>query len=140
VQLRARAIARFAEREGVRPLIPLVVLAEVYRGDATDAGIDRMSGRAADVVPLTPRLARLAGQLRTDAGRGSAVDVIVVATAVRVGGAVVATADPEDLEALAAGYPNVRIGSLNEPHPDGADCGAALRFPPTFPGRARHPQ
>ena len=117
MQRRARAIARFAEREGVRPLIPLVVLAEVYRGDPTDAGIDRLSGRAADVVPLTPSLARLAGQLRTGAGRGSAVDAIVVATAVRIGGAVVATADPEDMQALAAGYPNVRIWSLNEASP-----------------------
>jgi len=90
------------------------VLAEVYRGDASDAGIDRLSGRAADVVPLTPGIVRLAGLLRSVARRGSAVDAIVVATAVRIGGAVVATSDPHDLEALAADHPNVRIWPLNE--------------------------
>jgi len=117
VQQRARAIARFAKSEGVRPLIPLVVLVEVFRGNATDAGIDRLTGRAADVVPLTPRLVRLAGQIRTRAGRGSAVDAIVVATAIRIGGGVVATADPDDLKALASDHPNVRIWSLSGPSP-----------------------
>jgi len=93
------------------------VLAEVYRGDATDAGIDRLTTRAADVVPVTPRLVRLAGQIRAAAGRGSAVDAIVVATAIRIGGAVVATSDPDDLRDLAAGHPNVRIWLLNDPSP-----------------------
>jgi hypothetical protein len=39
----------------------------------------------------------------------------VVATAVRLGGGVIATSDPDDLRALAADHPNVRIWSLNEP-------------------------
>lgn len=37
---------------------------------------------------------------------------MVVATAVRLGGGTVATGDPDDLGALAAGYPNVKVWDL----------------------------
>jgi hypothetical protein len=37
---------------------------------------------------------------------------MVVATAVRLGGALVATADPDDLAALATNHSNVRIWAL----------------------------
>jgi predicted nucleic acid-binding protein len=115
--LRARAITRFAQREGVRPIVPVAVLAEVYRGDRSDAGIDRLVRHGADLLPLSLGTARLAGRLRRRAGRGSAVDAIVVATAVRLGGGVIATADREDLAALAMDNANVRVWSLNQSHP-----------------------
>lgn len=98
----------------------MVVLAEVYRGDGTDAAIDRLVRHAALVVPLSVPVARLAGRLRSRAGMGSAVDAIVVATAIRLGGAIIATADPDDLGALAAAHSNVRIWSLGELPPRGA--------------------
>ena len=53
-----------------------------------------------DVEAVDEPLARRAAQLRTGAGRGSAVDAIVVAFAEGTGGAVV-TQDPKDLRALA---------------------------------------
>ncbi len=97
-----------------------MVLAEVYRGDGSDATIDRLVRFAALVVPLSVPVARLAGRLRSRAGTGSAVDAIVVATAIRLGGAVIATADPDDLGALAAAHGNVRIWSLGDPPPRGS--------------------
>jgi predicted nucleic acid-binding protein len=93
----------------------MVVLAEVYRGTPADSMIDRLVNGVATTVGLDLRTARTAGQLRAQARRGSAVDAIVVATAVRLGGGVVATSDPDDLSALAADHPNVKVWSLNEP-------------------------
>lgn len=40
---------------------------------------------------------------------------MVVATAVRLGGGIVATADVEDITALAAEHANVRVWSLADP-------------------------
>jgi predicted nucleic acid-binding protein len=96
-------------------VVPLTVLAEVYRGDATDARVDRLFVGGVRHVGLDLKTARLAGQLRARARVGSAVDAIVVATAVRLGGGVIATSDPDDMRALAAGYSNVVVWSLNEP-------------------------
>jgi predicted nucleic acid-binding protein len=90
-------------------------LAEVYRGAATDANVDRLVSGIATTVGTDLRIARPAGQLRARARTGSPIDAIVVATAVRLAGGVIATSDPDDLSALAADHPNVRIWSLNEP-------------------------
>jgi predicted nucleic acid-binding protein len=111
---RALAISRRAQLDRAERIVPLPVLAEVYRGDASDAGIDRLFSNGVRRLGIDLRTVRLAGRLRTSAGVGSAVDAIVVATAVRLGGAVVATADPEDFNRLAAGNPNVVIWSLND--------------------------
>lgn len=56
-------------------------------------------------------MARIAGHLLSRAGADSSmvVDALVVATAVRFGGGVIATHDPDDLGRLAAGHPNVAI-------------------------------
>jgi predicted nucleic acid-binding protein len=56
-------------------------------------------------------MARLAGGLRNRDRLDSChtVDAFVVATAVRLGGGIVATADPQDLKALARDHPNIRV-------------------------------
>jgi len=62
-----------------------------------------------------PRLpARVAARLLTDAelDSRSAVDAMVVATAVRLGGALVLTSDPDDLARLASNHPGVEIQAL----------------------------
>jgi hypothetical protein len=41
-----------------------------------------------------------------------AIDALVVATAIRFGGGIVATHDPDDLRRLAARHPNVSILEL----------------------------
>jgi predicted nucleic acid-binding protein len=110
-RLRAAAITSRARQDGATIAIPLPALAEVFQNAASDASINRLVD-AVQVIPLTLPIARLAGHLRTSAGRGSAVDAMVVATAVRLGGAIIATADPLDLSALAQYHPNVKIWSL----------------------------
>lgn len=93
------------------------MLVEVYRGARADAGVDRVV-RAVEPARVGLEVVRLAGALRARAGCGSAVDAIVVATAVRLGGGIIATGDPDDMVALAADHPNVRVWSLASPIPN----------------------
>lgn len=111
LRLRAAVIAERARRDGATIAVPLPVLAEVYRGDGTDVLVDRLLSTIRE-LPLTRSVARLAGQLRASAGAGSAVDAMVAATAVRSGGAVIATGDPGDMQALTAQHPNVTVWAL----------------------------
>ena len=82
------------------PVVPSIVLVECLQGHA---GRDAMSNRflkTCDVVEETPEpLARRAALLRRKAGRGSAVDAMVVASAEPGGTAL--TSDIDDLTALA---------------------------------------
>ncbi len=65
----------------------------------------------AQVVTTGVRIARIAGHLLAEADAGSemAIDALVVATTVRLGGGVIATHDPDDMRLLAAGHANVAI-------------------------------
>lgn len=88
------------------------MLVEVYRGGGADEPIDLVLGRGfARVVTTGVRIARIAGHLLANVGRGSemAVDALVVATAVRFGGGLILTHDPNDLEFLASDHRNVRV-------------------------------
>src|SRR5947209_2184247 len=82
------------------PVVPSIVLVECLQGHA---GRDAMANRflkTCDVVEETPEpLARRAALLRRKAGRGSAVDAMVVASAEPGGTAL--TSDANDLTALA---------------------------------------
>ena len=95
--------------------VPSAVLVELYRGDGTDAAIDSVLARGfAQVVTTGARTARVAGHLLAAAGAGSelAIDALVVATAIRFGGGVVLTHDPDDLTRLAAGHPGIAIAAI----------------------------
>jgi len=91
------------------------VLAEVVRGRRADAAVfaglrrDRVEVRAVDA-----RAGVRAGQLLGRAGAGSelAVDAFTVAVADLSGGAVIATADIEDLERLASYASSVVIADI----------------------------
>jgi len=92
--------------------IPAAVLVELYRGRGSDEAIDVVLARGfAQVVTTGARMARIAGHLlaRIDADSALAIDALVVATAVRLGGGIIATHDPSDLRALASGHPNVVV-------------------------------
>ncbi len=107
-----RAALRSAARRGEAVRVPSAVLVELYRGGGADEPIDQELGRGyARVVTTGLRIARIAGHLLSDAGRESelAVDALVVATAIRLGGGMILTHDPSDLELLAADHPNVRV-------------------------------
>jgi predicted nucleic acid-binding protein len=109
---RVRAALRSAERRNRPVRVPSAILVELYRGAGTDEALDQVLGRGfARVVTTGVRIARIAGHLLAAAGRDSesAIDALVVATAVRLGGGLVLTHDPADLELLAADHPNVRI-------------------------------
>jgi predicted nucleic acid-binding protein len=95
--------------------IPAAVLVELYRGRGTDEAIDLVLSRGfAQVVTTGVRIARIAGHLLAAAGAGSemAVDALVVATAIRLGGGVVATHDPDDIRLLASTHRNVSVFGL----------------------------
>ncbi|MCK9247442.1 MAG: type II toxin-antitoxin system VapC family toxin [Solirubrobacteraceae bacterium] len=107
------AALRAAVETGRGVVVPAAVLAELYRGGHHDQAIDACLGRLTgiDVADTTRPLARRIGHLLARAGRGSAdhVDASVVAVALALGGGVVATGDPDDLEALAAGLPGITV-------------------------------
>lgn len=109
---RVRAAMRSAHQRNAPVRIPSAVLVELYRGHGSDEPIDALLGRGfAQVVTTGARIARIAGHLLADAGAGSelAIDALAVATAVRLGGGIVATHDPGDLRRLAGLHRNVAI-------------------------------
>ena len=65
-------------------------------------------------MPLDHATARLTGQLmaRDKLDGPHVVDAIVVATSIRLGGAVIVTGDPDDMRSLARLHPNVVIQQL----------------------------
>ena len=112
---RVRAAMRSAQKRREPVRVPSATLVELYRGGGADEAVDLELGRGyARVVTTGIRIARLAGHLLGSAGAGSemAVDALVVATAIRLGGGLILTHDPADLELLAADYPNVRIAPV----------------------------
>jgi len=111
---RAQAVLAEAARRNALVRIPAAVLTETYRGSGRDAGVDRIAGRGNRVLALDHRTSRVSGQLigRNHLDPCHAVDATVVATAIRLGGAVVLTGDPDDLRALAAQHRNVVVQSL----------------------------
>jgi hypothetical protein len=90
------------------PRVPTVVLVECLQGHAgRDAVVNRFLKTCDIVEECGERLARRAACLRRRAGRGSAVDALVVAIAEPDG--TVLTSDPRDLDALAAHARGVSI-------------------------------
>jgi hypothetical protein len=93
-------IQQLRARELWPPVVPSIVLVECLQGHVGKDAHTNTLLRACDVQEFVPaRVARRAAFLRRRAGRGSAVDALVVALAEP--GGVVLTGDVEDLEALA---------------------------------------
>ena len=106
---RTAALIRVFERDGIwPPLVPSVVLAESLSGrQRTDAAVNRFLKTCTIVEEISEAVARRAGILRAQAGRGSAVDALVVAIA-EPGGTVL-TGDIEGFSALAHYANDVRV-------------------------------
>ena len=82
-------------------VIPSVVLIECLTGQGPrDAVVNAFIKRCTVVDQVPERVARRSASLRTQAGRGSAVDALVVALAEP--GGTVFTTDAPDIRALAA--------------------------------------
>ena len=110
VQNTASALATF-KNEGIwPPVVPSIVLVESLSGcPSTDTIVDRFLKTCIIIEDLPEGLARRAGALRAQAGRGSAVDATVVALA-EPGGTVL-TRDLKDMRALAAHTLEVQVRS-----------------------------
>lgn len=115
-QAEVRAAMWAAARLGRQVLVPAVILAELYRGPRRNQVVDACLSRETGItVRDTDRhLARLVGGVLAAANAGSAhlADAHVVAIAVDMGGGLVLTSDPTDLERLAAAYRNVVVVAL----------------------------
>jgi predicted nucleic acid-binding protein len=116
-QREVRAALAAAARLARDVIVPAVVLAELYRGrghsQLVDACLSRETGLHVRVTDRT--FARFVGGVLAAARAGSAlmVDAHVVAAAVEAGGGIVLTADPEDMERLAAPYRNVHVVDIS---------------------------
>ena len=82
----------------IRPVVPVVVLAQVWRGGPQHQ-ISRVL-KGCDILPDDQRTGRAAGVACGASGTADVVDAIVVATAVQHQASVV-TSDPDDLTHLA---------------------------------------
>lgn len=83
----------------IDPIVPDVVLAQVWRGSPGQAVLSRVLG-GCDVAATGERTARAAGVACGRAKTSDVVDAVVVVTAVRLGAPIV-TDDPTDLRQLA---------------------------------------
>ena len=96
---RAWAEHKFLLKEGVVPLVPSAVLAQVSRS-ARQAQLPRFL-RGCIVVPLDEPMAHAAGRLLAAARTADVVDACVVIVAMRFHARIV-TGDPGDIEDLVA--------------------------------------
>jgi hypothetical protein len=109
---RAKAVLALLAIEDLwPPVVPSAVLVECLTGHPQkDAQTNRFL-KTCDINPnLSESAARRAAMLRTAAGRGSAVDAIVVAVAEP--GGVVITGDAADIAALAANAADVTVRTI----------------------------
>lgn len=111
---RMRDMLSYAARLGIPVRVPTAVLAESYRGSPADSAIDRVLGSGIRLITIGQATARQAGRLRFRDHLDSChtVDALVIATAIRLGGGIVATGDPDDLRSLAREHANVKVQSL----------------------------
>ena len=112
---RMRDMLTYAARIGIPVRVSTAVLTEAYRGTPADAAIDRVLGSGIRAITVGQAVARQAGGLRYRDRLDSchSVDALVIATAIRLGGGVVATGDPDDLRSLARQHANVKVESLS---------------------------
>jgi hypothetical protein len=112
---RAREWLRWVVEHEGRIEVPTPILVESTTGDgARDAEVNRVLGileRAAAVLQAPDEgVARRAGRLRFLAGSDDGIDALVAAAAVANGSPVILlTSDPDDLERLLQGEPQVHV-------------------------------
>jgi predicted nucleic acid-binding protein len=110
---RTLAVIAAAREEGVRVLVPAVVVAETVRGSGPrDARVNLLLRGVSEITPSTEDRARIAGALIGTAGGDATIDALVVAEAVGRGGGVILTGDVVDLRRLATGHPEVVVQGL----------------------------
>ncbi len=112
---RVRALMSEMRRRELPVATVAAVLAEVVRDRASDAAVfSGLRRERVEVRPVGTSVGVRAGQLLGAAGAGSrlAVDAFIIAVADLAGGAVVATADLEDLTRLGQHADAVTVASI----------------------------
>jgi hypothetical protein len=108
VQGTAGSETSYLHEERQVPVVPLPLLAEVWREGTRQANLARAL-KATERADCTEAVAKRAGELLAATGGNNAMDAIVVATAEQRRASVV-TGDPHDLGQLAThSQPRVRI-------------------------------
>jgi predicted nucleic acid-binding protein len=111
-----RAAIEAARRLHRDVITPAVILAELYRGRGHNQVVDACLSRESfiDVRDTDREFARYVGGVLTAARADSSdlADAHAVAGAVEAGGGVILTGDQDDLERLAAPYPNVHVAPI----------------------------
>lgn len=101
--MRTRALLATAHERRARVVVSAITLTEVLRGGPRDAPVHRVLSRLT-VLPVTPELARQAGEILGTTGMSGhrcAIDAVVAATALELTPPVVLlTSDPDDLSKL----------------------------------------
>ncbi len=101
---RAHAYLDSARARSARVAVSAITLTEVLRGGSRDAAVHRVLARIT-VVPVTPGIARRAGELLGATGLSGhrcAIDAVVAATALDLERPVLLlTSDPDDMNRLA---------------------------------------
>ncbi|MEP7024428.1 MAG: PIN domain-containing protein [Actinomycetota bacterium] len=100
---RARAHLQTALARRARVAVSAITLTEVLRSGPRDAAVDRALSRIT-VVPVSPQIARRAGELLAATGLSGhrcAIDAVVAATALeRERPVVLLTSEPDDMSRL----------------------------------------
>jgi predicted nucleic acid-binding protein len=100
---RTRGYLDGARARGARVAVSAITLTEVLRGAPRDAAVHRVLSRIT-VVPVSPEIARRAGELLGQTGLSAhrcAIDAVIAATALELERPVVLlTRDPDDLSKL----------------------------------------
>jgi hypothetical protein len=105
---RMRKVIDVATRDAVPITVPVVILAEWWRGRSYLRDLIR---RMVTVEPMHEALATAAGEALASVGDASVADAIVMASAARRGD-VVYTSDFGDLQRLQTAFPTVRVLSV----------------------------
>jgi predicted nucleic acid-binding protein len=101
-----------ARRSAVPVVVSALTLAEVLRGGPRDAGVHLLLKRC-QVVPVTTRIGRAAGELLGLMQRSDTVDAVVAVTAESMPAPVrILTSDPKDLGALTEEMPDVAVEAV----------------------------
>lgn len=87
-----------AADKGLAPLLPSVVLAQVWRDPRKQHSVVKVGG-ICETLSFTARTARRVGRLLKESGTNDIVDAAVVIEAIDHGAAIV-TSDPGDIKAL----------------------------------------
>jgi predicted nucleic acid-binding protein len=110
----ARAVLDASRLAGIPVVIPAVVLAETLHGNDQDARVNQVL-KSIEVIPIGIETSRLAAALKHRSnmtGVAATIDALVVAVSALLGGGAILTSDPDDINRLASGIPELRIRSI----------------------------